>query len=132
MSSVSLITIAGSDGVYQVSMCHSSRNAYLTNITQALKHPEHSAVDGSPVQIQASSNVMQWNEETGWLMWGNTAGREISLCWLPIERRGHRFSVHNNTVAIGTGTGIVSILDLTGTIELLQKLGVIDQDDSSH
>jgi hypothetical protein len=75
---------------------------------------------------------MEWNYGTGWLIWRNTTGREIHLCWLPTERRGNRFSVHNNTVVIGAETGILTILDMTGTIEFLRKLGVIDQDDISH
>jgi hypothetical protein len=89
-------------------------------------------VDEPPAQIQSLPNGMEWNEQTGWLIWRNTLGREIHLCWLPTERRGRRFSVHDSTVAIGTKTGIVSILDMTGTIALLRSLGVIDQDDISH
>jgi hypothetical protein len=77
---------------------------------------------------------MEWNEETGWLIWRNTSGRDIRLCWLSTERRGPTFSVHKHTVFIGTKTGVVTILDLTGTIRLLklQELGMIDWDDGSH
>jgi hypothetical protein len=89
-------------------------------------------VEELPVRIQGFTSDIAWDHETGWLIWRHATGREISLCWLPTERRGSTFSVRDYTVAIGTNTGIVTILDLTGTIALLRKLGVIDQDDTSH
>jgi hypothetical protein len=77
---------------------------------------------GSESLAPLTDSSLGWDAETGWVqlkthnaLQGN---RTVPLCWLPVERRGDRFAVHDHTLVIGAKTGVITILDF---ISILAK-----------
>jgi WD40 repeat protein len=114
------------------SMCIFFQPPYLTPATQDLELSDWLPVEASPTTSQFANGRLEWDAESGWLSWCNRDGRHIGLCWLPKDHRGHHFSAHNDTVAIGSETGTLTVINLARMLLLLNERGVIDQEFSSH
>jgi hypothetical protein len=66
--------------------------------------------------------TLVWDEATGWISWQTSDGTlPIPLCWIPVERRGHEFACHGTTAVIGATQGVITILDFSGVIAMLEN-----------
>jgi hypothetical protein len=64
-----------------------------------------------------------WDKNTGWVSWRRSDGAHlVSLCWLPVERRGKLFTWHHTKAAVASQEGVVTILDFSDVIAMLKGL----------
>jgi hypothetical protein len=64
-----------------------------------------------------------WDETTGWISWQTSqSALPLPLCWIPVERRGYAFACHGTTIVIGARRGIITILDFSDVIAMLENM----------
>jgi hypothetical protein len=63
--------------------------------------------------------VLVWDHHNGWLSIKPGSGQSLqSLCWLPAQRRGFKFSAFGSRVAFCSEDGSLTILDLGDALEI--------------
>jgi hypothetical protein len=79
-------------------------------------------LNGSSLAQDIDSDL-SWDKDTGWVQLKTRhalqAERIISLCWLPMERRGTCFATDGRTLVIGARSGAITILNLAGMLPRL-------------
>jgi hypothetical protein len=80
---------------------------------------DNSSLDDSSLALDADSDL-SYDVNTGWVQLKSPhalqGDRVISLCWLPVERRGDIFATHGHTLVIGAKTGMITILDFAAML----------------
>jgi hypothetical protein len=78
----------------------------------------------SPITHASHTRVetFVWDEATGWISWQTSQNAlPLPLCWIPVERRGRKFASHGTTAVIGAHQGIITILDFSDVIAMLEN-----------
>jgi hypothetical protein len=72
---------------------------------------------------------MEWfTSDNAWITWPTEDGSIVQICWLPAELRGiseaYAISVNTGWAAVGSLAGDVTVIDFSGTLSMLQRLGI--------
>jgi hypothetical protein len=78
-------------------------------------------------QARDDTISLAWNKQTGWISCVAAPDSEtlIPLCWLPVERRGHKTVLRGWKAIIGGLGGNVTMLDFTSAINRLADVGFV-------
>jgi WD40 repeat protein len=107
-------TVAPPKQFYVQKLIHTSADVCGAEVMQAHTSPITHA-------LHTRIEILKWDHQTGWISWRISDGtRLLPLCWIPVERRGLVFARHGTTAVIGATLGIVTILDLSDVIAMLQ------------
>jgi hypothetical protein len=87
--------------------------------------------DNTTLELSSTEGSMQY-EGSDQIVWVTPSGRKLLLCWLPADfRGGNDYAVHDDTIAIfSLATGLPVIINFTGTLAELRRLGVIEMGNS--
>jgi hypothetical protein len=89
------------------------------------EHSASSCPDANAMGTNSKS-VLRWDWITGWVRLETPGKADLSLCWLPAERRGHithvSWAIRGYSLAFGAVSGAVTILDFS---EMLASVGDI-------
>jgi hypothetical protein len=78
--------------------------------------------DVSPIThvSRTRTKSLVWNAETGWISWQiPERNRPLPLCWMPVERRGYKFTCFGTTAVLGARQGTLTILDFSDVIAMI-------------